>query len=325
MTPEFLRGSIAPVFTAFNEDLSFDEEGQRRLLDFLLDRGGISAYFLRSGMGQMYAFSYEEAQQMARVGCAHLRGRAPALIGCAGIWDRNRDRRPDPEVYTRQSIELGKYAQDQGADGVVFTIPEGLAPNTGQTHHEVVLRFFEAITGALSGPILIYQPPGTDEDYCVTPDLMRALSALPNVCGIKLSTMDAEYMCAIGAALEGSETVFICGCETVFYAALPSGARAVIGQGATLNPHVLNAIQTRVEAGDWAGAMQAQRVANHLCRSGSNPVEFFKRYAAEHGYAVKPYGRLYEDNPYIKSPTPLSPADYLRFKALFEAECAPYG
>lgn len=324
MIPEYVRGSIAPVFTAFQEDLSIDEDGQRRLLDFLIERGGISAFFLRSGMGQMYAYSYEEVQQMARLGCAHLRGRASVLIGCAGIWDRNRDRRPDPDLYTRQSIELGRYAQDQGADGVVYTIPEGIAPKAGETHAEVILRFFEAITAALAPPILLYQPPGTDPDYCVTPSLMRRLAALPGIRGIKLSATDAEYLCDIGEALEGTETAFICGCETVFFAALPGGARAVIGQGATLNPRVLNAIQDRFEAGDWPGAMEAQRAANRLCRATKNPVEFLKRYATEQGYAVPLYARTLENNPYVKTATPLTHEEYVRFRAVFEMECVRY-
>jgi len=325
MIPEFVRGSLAPMFTAFKEDLTIDEAGQRRFLDFLIERGWVSAFFLLSGMGQMYAYSYEEVRQIARLGCAHLRGRAPVLIGCAGIWDRNRDRRPDRGLYTRQSIELGRYAQDQGADGVVFTIPEGIAPEAGESHAGVILRFFEAVTAALAPPVLLYQPPGTDPDYCVSPALMRELAALPGIRGIKLSTTDAEYLCDIGAALAGTETAFICGCETVFYAALPAGARAVIGQGATLNPRILNAVQDRFEAGDWPGAMEAQRAANRLCRMTKNPVEFMKRYATDHGHAVPLHARTLENNPYVKNAAPLTPEEYAQSKQVFEAECAHYG
>ena len=66
MVPQFVRGCIAPTFTVFRSDLSFDSDGQRRFLDFLIERGGISAFFVRSGMGQMFTYSYEEVQAMAR-------------------------------------------------------------------------------------------------------------------------------------------------------------------------------------------------------------------------------------------------------------------
>ena len=322
MIPQYISGSIAPVFTAFAEDLSLDEDGQRRLLDYMLEKGGISAYFLRSGMGQMYTFSVEEVRQMTRLGCEHLRGKAPVLIGCAGVWDRDRARRPEREIYIRQCLELGKYALDQGADGVVYTIPEALETRNGETHADVVLDFFERIAAELSGPILIYQPPGTQQEYCVTAPLMRDLAALPGIRGIKLSTSDGEYVCTIGEALEGTETALICGCETVFYAALLAGARAAIGQGASLNPRHLNAIQDRMHAGDVAGAMAAQRRTNLLCREARNPVAFFKRYVSEKGYAVPPYARILENNPYVTNPAPLDDNEYARFKMLFETELA---
>lgn len=322
MIPKYLRGSIAPVFTAFNENLTIDESGQCRLLDYLLEQGGISAYFLRSGMGQMYTFSVEEVRMMARLGCAHLRGKAAVLIGCAGVWDRNRDRRPDRETYIAQCVELGQFAMDQGADGVVYTVPEALAPQKDETHASVILKFFERISASVPGPILIYQPPGTEEAFCVTPALIRELAALPGIHGIKLSTSDGEYVCDIGAALEGTALALICGCETVFYAALLAGAKAVIGQGATLNPKVLNAIQIRMETGDLPGAMRAQQKTNFLCRNVRNPVAFFKRYISEKGYHVQPYARMLENNPYITNPQPLSEDEYLQFKQVFEAELA---
>lgn len=324
MIPQYIRGSIAPVFTAFHEDLTIDETGQRRLLDYLLDQGGVSAYFLRSGMGQMYTFSVEEVRLMARLGCEHLRGKAAALIGCAGEWDRNRERRPDRDTYIRQCIDLGQYALDQGADGVVYTIPEALAPQNGETHVDIILSFFERICAAVSGPILIYQPPGTQAEYCVTPGLIKQLAALPGIHGIKLSTSDGEYVCDIGGALDGTELALICGCETVFYAALLAGAKAVIGQGATLNPKVLNAIQDRMEAGDLPGAMRAQHKTNLLCRSVRNPVAFFKRYVTEKGYPVKPYGRMLENNPYVSNPAPLSDEEYAQFRDSFETELAAF-
>lgn len=324
MIPSFIRGSISPVFTAFNEKQQIDEAGQRNLLDFMLEKGGVYAYFLRSGMGQMYTYTYDEVKQMARLACAHLKGKAPVLIGCAGEWDRNRDRLPDPERYTRQCVELGQYALEQGADGVVYTIPEGIAPRAGETYADVITRFFETISAAVQGPILLYQPPGTQPEYHVTVAVMRKLCALPNLRGIKLSTSDAEYLCTIGEAVENTDLSLICGCETVFYAAIPCGARAVIGQGATLNPHMLNAIQTRFEQGDTAGAIRAQRAVNLLCRDVRNPVEFFKRYVTECGYPVPLFARVLENNPYVSNADPLTPAEYARSKDIFERELAAF-
>jgi 4-hydroxy-tetrahydrodipicolinate synthase len=325
MIPPFIRGSIAPVFTAFNADGSLDDDGQRRFLDFLLDNGGISAYFLRCGMGQMFTFSYDDVRQIAQTACTHLAGKAPALIGTSGEWDRNREKLPDPDAFLKQGIELGRYAEDCGADGVVYTMPEAIPPRDGETPADVIFRYFEALCEALRGPIFIYQSPGTLEEYCVTIDLVRKLADLPKLKGMKASTNDAHYIFNISWALRDKDDyAFISGAETAFLSGLISGSKAVIGQGATLNPKILNAIQDRYEAGDLEGAIEAQRVTNLLVEECTNATEFFKRYATEKGYEVQPHSRGVGTTAYGQKP-PLSQEEYDAYKKLYEAETAKFG
>ena len=40
--PDFVSGAIAPVFTAFNEDGTLDDAGQRNLMDYMVQAGGVS-------------------------------------------------------------------------------------------------------------------------------------------------------------------------------------------------------------------------------------------------------------------------------------------
>lgn len=326
MIPDYVRGPIANVFTAWNEDGSFDPDGQRQFLDFLLQTGTISAFFVRSGMGQMYTFQYDDAKAMAKLACTHLAGKAPVLVGSAGIWDRNVNRRPDRESFTREAIELSQYAESVGAAGVVHTLPEAIVPETGESYADVTLRYFEAVSDAVNVPIFIYQPPGTDPNFIVTIELAPRLADIPNVKGMKASTPDAMYILDIIWATKGKDFGYIVGHEGGFYAGLCSGAKAVIGQGCCLNPAILLAVQERFEAGDFEGAIEAQRSVNMLCQVVPQPVEFLKRYATELGYPVKPFARaMGAVDPYGTTTGPnLSDADYLRAKPIFEAELAKY-
>jgi len=323
MVPDFVRGCIAPVFTACHEDGRLDDEGQRALLDFLVETKSVSAYFVRCGMGQMFSFDYDDVRQIARTSCTHLAGRGAVLVGTTGIWDRNRDQRPDPEVFVRQAVELSRYAEEVGAAGVVHTLPEAIAPRDGQSCHDVVLDYFEKICEAVQGPVFIYQSPGTDERYCVTIDLVRKLADMPKVMGMKLSSNDARNIFDISYAVRDKDFGFISGAETAFLAGLMSGSRAVIGQGATVNPQILCAIQTRYEAGDLEGAMEAQCSTNMLVERSKNAIEFFKRYLAEKGYKIQPYDRG-AGNPYQKQREALTSEDYEAFKGILEAELAKY-
>jgi len=324
MTVPYLRGPIAPVFTAFNDDGSLDDRGQRELLDCLMEPGAISAYFVRSGLGQMYTFSYDEVKQITVNACQHLGGKAPVLVGAAGIWDQNRDRRPDPAVYVQQAVELSQFAEGNGADGVVLTIPDALVPKEGQSYPDLIVEYYTTVCGAVKIPVLVYQPPGTPKEYHISPQLASRLADIPNLKGMKLSNADAGRIFDLIWETQGKDFAFIAGAETSFYAALWAGARAVIGQGACLNPQVMRAMQDYFEKGDTDRAREAQRSINVLVYGCNNPADFMKRYAAEKGYKVGGYSRSVGDNPYMDDFTPLTEDDYKRFKALLESELAKY-
>ncbi|NUM55654.1 MAG: dihydrodipicolinate synthase family protein [Candidatus Hydrogenedentes bacterium] len=320
MTDFFVRGAISNVFTVWDDQGRFDPDGQRNLLDYLYDAGSISTYFVRSGMGQMYAYQYDDVKAMASLACAHLAGRAPVLVGTAGIWDKNYDKRPDPGVFMQQAVELSQFAEQQGAAGVVHTMPEALLPRDGETHADVILRYFERISDAVQVPIWLYQPPGTQKEYCVTMDLAVRLAEIPRVAAMKVSTVDAQYIYNLCYAMAPLGFKFIAGSECGFLAALYAGASACIGQGCTLNPVTIKAIQDRYEAGDQQGAIEAQRSTNYLVEVGVSTVEWFKRYITDRGYPVSTHARDMGANPYVGAPAPLTQDAYESFKAVFEAE-----
>lgn len=324
MIPEFVNGAIAPVFTAFNQDGSLDDKGQRAILDYLVSTESVSAYFVRCGLGQLFVFDEADTRQIAKNCCEHMDGKGPVLVGCMGIWDRNRDRMPDPAVYQKQAVELSKYAEGVGAAAVVHTMPEAMMPRPGQTPAEVVIEYFEQLSAAVTVPIFIYQTPGTDERYCINEELAIRLAQIPHVAGMKLSCSDAAYIFDIVHATRDRDFGFIVGAETAFLAGLLFGARACIGQGATVNPAIIKAIQTRYNAGDLEGAMEAQYVTNLLVYKSNNCVEFFKRWIAEKGYGVQPYARSAGGNPYMQDRPPVSQEEYEAYKKLLEFHLAQY-
>lgn len=321
--PGYIFGCIAPTFTVFNDNGTLDDAGQRRLIDFMLESESISAFFIRSGMGQMYCFSMDDTKQIARNACAHLKGKAAVLIGCSGIWDRNYDKRPDPALYKQQAVELSRYAQDLGADGIVHTIPEGLVPPKGEAMDDFLVRYFEEICASVSAPVLIYQPPGTLPEYCVTPRSIARLAEIDNLAGMKVSTADGEYLFNLVRAVKDKKFGYIAGAETVFYAALAAGARACIGQGTSVNPQIIRAMLDRFLAGDLEGAMDAQEDTNELVYTCPNAVDFFKTYAVEKGYPMSLYARP-SGNPYIKDRVPITKEAYETFKRRYEELLAKY-
>jgi len=322
--PEFVTGNIAPVFSVFNDDLKLDEKGQRNMLDFLYQTESISAFFVRSGLGQMFTYDFEDVKQMAKIACDHLKDRAPVIVGCNGVWNHNLSKLPDEAVFTKQAIQLSQYAEEIGTSGVVHTIPDMIRPKDSETIGEVIIRYFEMLNNEISVPIFIYQPPIIDPDYRVTTEIFAELAGMKNVVAAKVSTNDAEYILSLIQATKDKEFAYIAGSETSYYAALYAGARAVVGQGSSVNPQILKVVQEKFESDDKEGAINAQISVNYLCDTCRNPVDFLKRYAVEQGF---PMGRAYRtsgDDIYIKYPEPLTDEEYVTFRKIFEKEMSKY-
>jgi 4-hydroxy-tetrahydrodipicolinate synthase len=321
--PDHIRGSIAPTFTAFNEDGTLDDQGQRNLMDFMEEQGGVNAYFIRAGMGQMYAFNVDDVKQLTTNVCSHVKEDTAILVGCNGEWNRDYTKRPDPEKFIQQGVELSKFAEGAGAAGVVHTVPEALEFN-GDSKEDLFLRYFGAVCEAISIPVYIYQPPGSQEAYHLNGPLLAKLADIDNLCGAKVSTPDAEIIFNLTHATRDKEFNYIVGCETAFYAGIYVGATAVIGQGSSVNPKVINAVQDAYDKGDRAAALAAQEDTNALVYGCGNPVDFFKRYATDKGFAVKPHFRSMNPNPYGQDPTPLTDEAYKTYKDILESVLAKY-
>ena len=323
--PDYVYGNIAPCFTVFNEDESFDPNGQRNLYDFMLQSGELSAFFIRAGMGQCHAYEFEDVRQVAKVAAEHLAGKAPVLMNCAGIWDgiREAGHWPNPDTYIEQTVELAKYAESVGATGIVAMVPECIVTESGADINDVYPRFFDTVCDAVSLPVFIYQPPIAPE-VRFTPELLARVAEHPSIVGIKVSTTDGYYAYTLIRAVRDIEFHVITGAEMLYYANLYAGSRAVIGGGCNLYPLILNAILHRYEQGDHDGVLEAQDSTDMLFAACPNSAAFMKRWATESGFPVGPTARTTGRGPYGKTRAHLADEDYEAYTKLLESELAKY-
>jgi len=110
----------------------------------------------------------------------------------------------------------------------------------------------------------------------------------------------------------------------MFYVGLYLGSRACIGQGAILNPQILNAMLERYRSGNYSGVMRAEDSINTLVQQITHPVDFLKMYATEKGYETPLYSRSQKSNPYMQDRAPITKEEYDRFKVVYETELIPY-
>ncbi len=292
--PDSLTGVIAPLFTAVHEDGSLDLGGSAELVRWLADTRSVDGVFARSGMGKMFTFTVDEARSLIRSVAEDAAGRMHVLAGCAGEWlEQPTGRSADPARYTRQAIDLTKFAADAGADVAVHIIPHAIAAEEGETETDVVLRYYEAVHESTSMPLALYQPGGVPKPYQLTPDVMARLLEMPRIMGLKLSTTDPRLFGPIAEVCAARPFGLICGHEGYYSKGLQQGAVGVIGGGCMLYPDLLQAVRAAHGAGDLDAAARAQELVDAALHAldGRDFVVATKQIAASMSYAVQPFDR----------------------------------
>ena len=314
--PKFLTGVIAPMFTPRYADGRLDLGGARNLVKWFKSRKCVSSVFARSGVGEMYAFTVDEARRLIEAVVDEAAGEIGVLAGCAGEWNGNPEQRPDPARYTAQAVELSRFAQERGADAVVLVLPSALPAEPNTPLEDTIFNYYRTVNDAIAIPIVIYQPPGMLPEYCMTPSLMRRLVALPRIGGMKLSTTDHAVFDPIAKVVAATGFGMIAGAEHFYLDALDRGAVGVIGGGCNTHPEMIYAVGYHYHAGRFDRARLAQDQVNETL-SELNALKISgavagKLYVAAQGYPAEPYNAKRKSEQPYGGGSGLPPADLMK-------------
>ncbi len=148
------EGSWVAIPTPFNDDGSIDFGGFETLIDFHVNHG-TSMLLVMGSAGEATLLSYEERKSVVSKVSAYAKGKIPVFYGAA-------------MPTTQQTVEFSRYAEAEGADGLVFVAPPYLLPP--QT---AVLDHLRTCMQSVSIPVTIYNNPARvvvniDPDTIVT-------------------------------------------------------------------------------------------------------------------------------------------------------------
>jgi 4-hydroxy-tetrahydrodipicolinate synthase len=169
---------------------------------------------------------------------------------------------------TAGSVDRARWISGLGVDALLVASPAYVKPTqTG------LLRHFEAVAGASSVPVLLYNVPGrTAVD--ILPATVAQLSRVPRIAGIKE---------AVGEAARVRELVAVCaagfevlsGDDLTARDAIGVGAVGVISVTANVAPRAMAEMVAAALRGDRAGATQIDQRLVALHRNlfaESNPI-----------------------------------------------------
>ncbi|MDY6964738.1 MAG: 4-hydroxy-tetrahydrodipicolinate synthase [Halobacteriota archaeon] len=157
------EGVYSAIITPFSADGEIDEEGFRRIIEFVVD-GGVSGILPCGSTGESATLSHDEHKKIIDITTD-----ASSVPVIAGTGSNN----------TGEAISLTKYAEDAGADAAMLITPYYNKPNRSG-----LIRHFTDVAKAVDLPIILYNVPSRT-GLNMPADVVVELSKVENILGIK--------------------------------------------------------------------------------------------------------------------------------------------
>ncbi|HUI39649.1 MAG TPA: 4-hydroxy-tetrahydrodipicolinate synthase [Methanothrix sp.] len=247
------KGVFPAIITPFKEDLSLDEEGLQRNIEYL-EKGGIAGIVPCGTTGESATLTFEEHKRVVEIAVdsAHV----PVI---AGTGSNN----------TREALELTKHAADAGADAALLITPYYNKPNDrGMFEH------FKTIAEKCNIPIVLYNVPkrtGID----MKPELVARLSRVKNIVGVKEASGSLSQVSQIIEQTAGSGFVVLSGDDDITLPMMALGASGVVSVVANVAPQKTVAMVDAFARGDIAAARRLHYELAPLVRAmflETNPI-----------------------------------------------------
>ncbi len=230
------RGSITALVTPF-EDGRFDEARFRALVDWQIVSGTHGLVPVGT-TGESPTLSHDEHHKVITACVSEAKGRVPVI---AGAGSNN----------TQEAIELARFAEQAGADGLLVVTPYYNKPS-----QEGLYRHFKAVNDAVGIPIIIYNiPPRSIVDMSI--DTMKRLYELKNISGVKDATGNLARTALQRQAL-GPDFIQLSGEDMTALGVMAHGGHGCISVTSNVAPNLCAQMQEACLSGDYVAALKLQ-------------------------------------------------------------------
>ena len=222
-------GAFTALITPFKNG-EVDVEALESLIEFQI-RQGIDGLVPCGTTGETPALSEEEDHLIVETVVRVAAGRVPVVAGTGSN-------------STRMAIKYTKMAEEAGADGSLQ-----VAPYYNKPTQEGLYRHFAAIAESTSLPLLLYNIPGRTS-VTISPETMARLAEVPNIVGVKDSTLSMNMVSDI-KALCGEDFDVLSGDDPMVLPLMALGGTGVISVASNVAPAAVSDMVGALNCGDW--------------------------------------------------------------------------
>ncbi len=233
--PIFTGANVAIVTPMTETGVNYPEF--RRFIDDQIARG-IDSITICGTTGEGSTLTDKEHKEAIQFCIDHVNGRVPVIAG-TGSND------------TRYAIELGKFASQAGADGLLT-----VTPYYNKTTQQGLIKHFYALADATPTPIVVYNVPSRT-GMTIKPETYFELSKHPNINGAKEASGDFSLL-AEAMRLCGDNLNFWSGNDDMIVPLMAMGGKGVISVLANVAPDVAHNIAQLCLDGKYAEAREMQ-------------------------------------------------------------------
>ena len=230
------------MVTPFKKDYSLDEDGLRENVHFLL-KNGVHVLHPAGSTGEFWNLTTEEHKRVIKVVVDEVGGKVPVIPGTGYSG-------------TKQTIEMSKYAEDVGADGVLVLPPYYVIPTP-----EGIYQHFKTLSESIKIGIIVYNNPSMTK-ISLSTELLQKLATLPNVVAVKDTTRDIIDIFLHLYALEDRLTFSVGLGELQAPYFYLSGGKGHVSDMANFAPKHAVEMYNLAKKGDWGGMIQLHRRLN---------------------------------------------------------------
>ncbi|MBC5626023.1 4-hydroxy-tetrahydrodipicolinate synthase [Clostridium sp. NSJ-49] len=247
------KGSGVAIVTPFN-DCGINYNKLEELLEWHISEG-TDAIIICGTTGEATTMTEEERKNTIKFTVDVVKNRIPVIAG-TGTND------------TTKSINMSKYAESVGVDGLLI-----ITPYYNKTNNKGLIKHFEAINNSVNTPIIAYNVPSRT-GLNITPEQLLMLSTLNNVIAIKEASGNISQIAKM-KALCGDSIDIYSGNDDQIIPIMSLGGLGVISVAANIVPKVIHNIASEFLNGNYDEALRLQLDYLELCNMlfiETNPI-----------------------------------------------------
>jgi len=256
--PIDFSGCHVPLITPFRDDLSLDEAGLRRLVNYFIDEEKVDGLVPCGTTGESPTLTNGEHDRVIEIVVEETAGRVPVIAGTGSN-------------STAEAIERTKHAEAAGADASLQ-----VGPYYNRPTQDGILAHFEAVAAATALPLIIYNIPSRTGRN-IEPKTIINLARLDNIVGVKDAANDLSQTMEILAATGGNGKPFyvLAGEDAMTFSFVALGGHGAISAVANVIGREYTELCRSALAGEFRAAREIHYRTLPLVKAlfiESNPV-----------------------------------------------------